>query len=186
MVSRYLLTRNLDDLVFRAFLEQPLVLYCHHSDLRDALHPFHAAVARAREIGDVRWGSLASITRKNAVCAVHDGVATVAVYSRDLRIPRPRASSIRIEVPPIFGGRNPLPIVVDGRRYDVPAACNGSYTVVTDSGDAADELRIRICGGGDTGEARFRDWRPRAWPLARRALTESRDRLQPLVPDRRR
>jgi len=181
VVSRYLLTRNLDDLVFRAFLDQPLILYCHHSDLRDTLHAVHAAVVRAAEIGDVRWGSLASITRRNAVCRVRDGVATVAVYSRDLRIPRPRASSIRIEVPPIFGGTDPLPIVLNGRRYDVPTATSGGYSFMADSDDAADELRVRICGGGGACAASFRDWRPSAWPLTRRVLTESRDRALPIV-----
>jgi hypothetical protein len=181
VVSRYLLTRNLDDLVFRAFLDQPLILYCHHSDLRDALHAVHAAVARAAEIGDVRWGSLASITRRNAVCTVRAGVATVGVYSRDLRIPRPRASTIRVEVPPIFGGSDPLPIVVDGRRYDVPAAIRGGYSFMADSDDAAAELRVRICGGGGADAGRFRDWRPSTWPLTRRVLTESRDRALPVV-----
>jgi hypothetical protein len=181
VVSRYLLTRNLDDLVFRAFLDQPLILYCHHSDLRDGLAPFHAAVARAAGIGNVRWVSLASITRRNAVCTVRGGVAAVAVYSRDLRIPRPRASTIRLQVPRVFGGSDPLPIAVDGRRYDVPAASDGGYALVTDPSDAAGELRVRICGGGEAGAARFRDWRPTAWPLARRMLTESRDRALPVV-----
>ena len=183
IVSRYLLTRNLDDLVFRAFLGQPLVLYCHHSDLRDALGSVHAAVARATGIGDVRWRSLASITRGNAVCTVRDGVPTVAVYSRDLRIPRPSGSRVRVEVPPIFGGRDPLPIVVDGRRYDVPAATGGGYGFAAESDAAADDLRVRILGGGGGGAeaARFRDWRPSAWPLTRRVLTESRDRALPAV-----
>jgi hypothetical protein len=186
VVSRYLLTRNLDDLVFRAFLDQPLVLYCHHSDLRDALAPFHAAVARAAAIGDVRWGSLASITRRNAVCTVRDGVATVAAYSRDLRIPRPDASRIRVQVPRVFGGGDSLPVLIDGRRFDVPAASDGSYALVTDPSDGAGDLRIRICGDRGAGAARFRDWRPSAWPLARRVLTESRDRALPVVHELRR
>ena len=82
---------------FAHVLEQPLILYCHHSDLRDALHPFRAGCGEGSRDGDVRWGTLASITRKNAVCTVRDGVATVAVYSRHLGVSlRPRASSIRV------------------------------------------------------------------------------------------
>jgi hypothetical protein len=86
-------------------------------------------------------------------------------------------------VPPIFGGRDPLPIVVDGRRYDVPAATGGGYGFAAESDAAADDLRVRILGGGGGGAeaARFRDWRPSAWPLTRRVLTESRDRALPAV-----
>ena len=46
-----------------ALLGQPLILYCHHADLRDGLEPLRAAAARVAELGDVRWMSLASIAQ---------------------------------------------------------------------------------------------------------------------------
>ena len=46
---------------------------------------------------------------------------------------------------------------------------------------AGDDLRIRIEAPGHVAPATVRDWRPRAWPLARRAMTEARDRALPLV-----
>jgi hypothetical protein len=182
VVSRYLLTRHLDDLVFRAFLGQPLILYCHHGDLGDTFRPFHAAVARAAGIGEVRWRSLASITRRNALCTVRDGVATVVLYSRDLCIPRPPSSSLRVDVPRVFGATDALRLVVDGRSYDVPPEADGRFTLAAAPSEAVGDLRIRICGDPpDTGPVRFRDWRPSTWPLTRRVLTESRDRALPLM-----
>ena len=91
VMPRYHLSRHPDDLVFRAFLGQPLMVYCHHEDLCDGLEPLRAAAARAAEVGDVRWMSLASIAGANALFREQDGVATVALHSRDLRIPRPAA-----------------------------------------------------------------------------------------------
>jgi hypothetical protein len=61
VIPRYSMSRNLDDLVFRAFLGQPLILYLHHADLRDGLEPLRAAARRVQDLGDARWMSLASI-----------------------------------------------------------------------------------------------------------------------------
>ena len=94
VVPRYSLDRDLDDLVFRAFLEQPLIVYCHHADVRDGLDPFRAVAARVAQLGDVSWMSLASITRRNAVWRESTGPRTVTLYSRDLRLPSLRAAAV--------------------------------------------------------------------------------------------
>jgi len=186
VVPRYFLTRNLDDLVFRAFLGQPLILYCHHDDLRDGLDPFRTAAARAAQLGDVRWGSLASITRGNALLCERDGVATVTLYSRDLRIPRPRASVVRIEVPRMFGGHDRLRLVVDGKSHDVPADADGRFSRAFAARRGAPILHVRISARAGVAQATVLDWLPGPWPLVRRALTESRDRALPLLDDLRR
>ena len=80
VLSRYHLGRSLDDLVFRAWLGQPLIVYCHHTDLRDGLGPLRAATARAAALGEVRFGPLAVIARGNAACRVRDGVAAWTLY----------------------------------------------------------------------------------------------------------
>jgi hypothetical protein len=181
VIPRYSISRNLDDLVFRAFLGQPLILYLHHADLRDGLEPLRAAARRVQDLGEARWMSLASITRRNAVCREHDGVATATLYARDVRLPRPAATRVRLEVPRVFGASELLRFVVDGESHDVCVDGHGRASVTLADLPPGDELRIQISGPGHMPAATAGDWRPRAWPVARRVLTEARDRALPVV-----
>jgi hypothetical protein len=52
-----------EDLVLRAFLGQPLILYGHHDLLADGLDVLAEAVAAIDALGTVRWGSLAELAR---------------------------------------------------------------------------------------------------------------------------
>jgi hypothetical protein len=181
VMPRYHLNRDPDDLVFRAFLGQPLIVSLHHEDLCDGLEPLRAAAARAAELGDVTWMSLASIAGGNALCREQDGVATVVLYSRDLRIPRPAAPTLRVEVPRTLGAVDLVRLVVDGMRHDVQADADGSAAIKLSNPQQGAALRIQISAPGQVAAATSRDWRPRAWPLARRAMTETRDRALPFV-----
>ncbi len=53
----------MDDLVFRAMLGLPLIIYGHHTDFEDGLEPFRKVAARVAALGDVEWTPLAAITR---------------------------------------------------------------------------------------------------------------------------
>lgn len=183
VLPRYPLSRSSDDLVFRAFLGQPLILYCHHADLRGGLEPFRAAAARAAELGDVRWMSLGSIAERNALCREENGVATLRVYSRDLRLPRPAAGIVRVEVPRLFGASQRMRMLVDGEGHDAEAGPDGIGSVTFTNTSTTGELRVQIPAPGSSAGATIHDWRPRAWPLVRRAMTETRDRALPLIRD---
>ncbi|HXD70166.1 MAG TPA: hypothetical protein VN615_09915 [Gaiellales bacterium] len=180
VISRYPLAWSLDDVVFRALLGQPVVLYGHQSDLRTGLEPLRAAAARVATLGEVKWTSLAAIARANAVVRQGDGEATVTVYSRDVRLPRPAGRRVRVEIPRRFGDSGPVQVTVDDdvRRVD-PAANGGVVAAFPQNGRG--DLRIRIDPPGSPAPATLADWRPRAWPLARRAMTEARDRALPLL-----
>ena len=52
-----------EDLVLRAFLGQPLILYGHHDLLRDGPGALADTAAAIGGLGDVRWSSLAEIAR---------------------------------------------------------------------------------------------------------------------------
>lgn len=186
VLPRYSLSRTSDDLVFRAFLGQPLIMYCHHADLRGGLEPFRAAAARTAELGDVRWMSLGSIAERNALCREEDGVATLRVYSRDLRLPRPAAGIVRVEVPRVFGASPRMTMLVDGEGHDAEVAPDESGSVMFTNASTTGELRVQIAAPGACAAATIHDWRPRAWPLVRRAMTETRDRALPLIQDLRR
>lgn len=186
VISRYLLGKSLDDLVFRAMLGQPLIVYCHHADLREGLEPLRATAERIAGLGKVEWSSLATIARGNAVVHEGDGLATVTVYSGDVRLRRPSAATVRIEIPRRFGSSDPVHLLVDGGTHRVRARPDGTAGIALANSPRGDELRIRIDPPEPTTAATLRDWRPRAWPLARRAMTETRDRALPLLHDRRR
>jgi hypothetical protein len=183
VIPRYPLTRNLDDLAFRALLGQPLILYCHHGDLSGGLEPVRAAAARVAELGDVKWMSLASIARRNAQCRDQDGIAVVTIYSRDVRIPRPAAPTVRVEVPRVFGVGGRMKLVIDGRAHDVEPRADGGASITLANAPKNDGLRIQISPRGHVPAAPARKSRPRVWPLARRAMTETRDRTLPLLRD---
>jgi hypothetical protein len=52
-----------EDLVLRAFLGQPLILYAHHDLLEHGLEVLAQAAATVDALGDVRWASLSHIAR---------------------------------------------------------------------------------------------------------------------------
>jgi hypothetical protein len=178
VLPRHPLGASLDDLVFRAFLRQPLIVYGHHTDFREGLGSVHSAVARVAELGEASWMSLEAIARTNAVVSVDGDVATVATFSRDLRIPRPTAESLRIAIPRIFGGEEGTRIEVDDRALDVELD-DSREAFVAGPDRSGGELRVRLEARDSPATATHR--RPGAWPLARRAMTETRDRAMPHV-----
>ncbi|MGH2910963.1 MAG: hypothetical protein ACRDJ3_00655, partial [Solirubrobacteraceae bacterium] len=52
-----------EDLVLRAFLGQPLIVYGHHDVLKDGLDVLADAASAVNALGEIRWGSLAQIAR---------------------------------------------------------------------------------------------------------------------------
>jgi hypothetical protein len=181
VIPRYSLTRNLDDLALRALLGLPLIMYCHHTDLRNGLEPFRAAAARVASLGDVTWCSLASIARGNARWHDGGGVAVVTLYSRDARIPRPAAPLVRVELPRVFGDRGAIRLAVDGETHAVEPLRAGRFGVVVPNTAPSSHLRIRIVESGHPVTPARPERRPRVWPIARRAMTETRDRMLPIV-----
>ncbi len=82
------------------------------------------------------------------MCREHDGVATVTLYARDVRLPRPAATRVRVEVPRVFGASELLRFVVDGESHDVCVDGHGRASVTLADLPPGDELRIQISGPG--------------------------------------
>jgi hypothetical protein len=81
-----------EDLVLRAFLGQPLILYGHHDLLADGLDVLAEATATIDALGAVRWGSLAAIAQAGGPGGGPSPVPpTVLRGDRVSRRPRPRA-----------------------------------------------------------------------------------------------
>ena len=184
VLPRYSLANDLDDLVFRALLGGPLIIYCHQADLQAGLDPFREAAARAAGLGDVEWTSLAEIARRNV--SVHDSgeLATVTLYSRDARVCRPRAPRLSIVVPRIYAPGQAPALWVDGVAHDVEPLPDGRGAVTIANDHGGELLRVRLVTADGATRADVAAGRPGAWPLARRAMTECRDRWKPKLASR--
>jgi hypothetical protein len=169
---------NLDDLVFRAFLGQPLVLYAHHTDLSSGLDVLATRAHDVRTLGVEIWQSLGGLAgdavstyrsgdsmmltlhSRRAVVAIPDGVSQVQV-----RVPgaEPANTELRLEIEDADGVR----VLVAGEQVPVRPG----------------ELRVATAGPSPLPRQRS------ALPIRamlRRVLTESRDRAAPLVSKVRR
>jgi hypothetical protein len=145
-----------EELVLRAYLGQPLIVYGHHDDLADGLDVLAQAAAQINRLGDVRWLALDEIARASAETRVEGTTLHV----------RPLARRLTVEIPPD----------VELLRV-APSASSDSELVA--AVDGLDRYELDLCrppaelpmGAGRTGLR----------PLARRIATEGRDRLRAVL-----
>jgi hypothetical protein len=164
--------RSLPELTLRAFLGQPLVLYGHQADLLEGLDVLTAAAADVERSGPTRWCSLGEIAASSFETRRQGDRLDVRLLSRTARIEVPGdAEQLTVDPPPGLSA-DAERLLVDGRerRFGEPidATPGSTVEVVLRSEDSVDVADVPA---------------PRLRPLAvpRRILSESRDRLQPLL-----
>jgi hypothetical protein len=109
-----------EDLVLRAFLGQPLILYGHHELLRDGPDALARAAAEIGALGEVHWCSLAEIARARVATgaptdtvesdaptsATERDAATVPLQPRRLRpVLRRVAAECEVRLRAVLAGR---------------------------------------------------------------------------------
>jgi hypothetical protein len=144
-----------EELVLRAFLGQPLVVYGHHDDLAHGLDLLAEVAEQVNRLGDVRWGSLGDIVRA--------GVQT-RVDGTTLHV-RPLARRIAVDVP----------AGVDELRVGPGPCAPGTRSLAVNGPGTYD---VEIVGAPVASAA---GGRARLRPLARRIATEGRDRLRAVL-----
>jgi hypothetical protein len=172
VIPRMHISTPFDQVALRAFLDQPLVLYGHHDDLADGLDLLAQTAARVNGLGGVRWASLSEIAGSNYASRLDDSVLRVRPYAHRMRLKLPEgAKSLLVERPRCPEDSLAGWSVGDSmsQPFDAPCACA--------AGDR--EIRLRTRAGLDP--AAVPDPAPSLWPILRRAATETRDRLQPLL-----
>lgn len=179
VVPRYGLPAD-EDLVLRAYLGLPLVLYGHHQELAGGLDILAEAAARVNALGDVEWLPLTDLMRRNLSVRREGDRVIVRMHSRQGSVALPETvRELIVELPPA------------GCRTDVIARC----------GDETADLRLDpggISRVGFHGPFRRTAWLEllptdavdaaevpeparRLQPIVRRVLTEGRDRLAPIA-----
>ena len=178
VIRREDLSVSREDLILRAFLGQPLVLYGHHDDLSEGPDFLATLANEINRLGEVQWTSLGEIARTNYLLAETGSLLTVRMLCRraQLRVPT-GVSEIAIEMPGVRGAA------------DGTVSCGDSLVSFEPDGNVLRSSPVPVDGGTiDIGltrpEARAAvdRFRPAdtAWALVRRLIAEGRDRVQPL------
>jgi hypothetical protein len=172
-----------DDLVFRAYLGHPLILYGHHVDAAGGLDRIADVAAAINRLGDVAWASLDTVGATNYRVRRSGPDLEVGMYSLSAEIPVPEGiERVVVELPPAPG---------DGRRLAVSATPGGSASLALSEsepsrvvfdlpGAIAGHVKLRIMAADSPGAVGERRRRSSVWPICRRTLTECRDRSSPL------
>ncbi len=187
ILPRYHLDHPREELVFRALLGQPLILYGHHWDMAGGLDVLGQAAADVNGLGNVRWRPLDRIARASFTCAREGDVLAMRMFSRHAVLEIPDGiAAVRVETADVHGG--PLWRGLACGELRAPM-------LRTPGGWTSPELPVTV-GNRRTLQLTLEPARPldpaslaspaiKPWPLARRVLVEGRDRLRPLSRRRR-
>lgn len=157
------------ELVLRAYLDQPLVLYGHHDDLRDGLDVLARRTAAVNRIAAVRWASLGDIAAANFEHRIEGELLRLRPYSRRIAAEVPGGVTHAVIEPPpgLEAGeliRTPDGTVPAGEPF--PVSGSGSLKLTLEAPDAVAPNSVPTPPS-------------RPWPLARRLASEARDRAVP-------
>jgi hypothetical protein len=181
LIPRHRMSNLDDELVFRAFLDQPLVFGGHHYDLADEMSLVADVATAVNALGDVRWLPLDEVVRRNYRLRSSAGLAEVELFSR----------RVRLEVPE----------GVDRLKTSLSALDDESSAervLVRGSGGAhevglGEELRVTegqtldlVLERADLEVTTIVQPRTTIWPVVRRAAVEARDRSTPALARLRR
>lgn len=168
------------DFALRAFLDQPIVVYFHHSDVASGLDILCDVAKKINRLGNVQWGSLTSISRANYLTKRDGDFIKIKMLSRKIEVNIPQdIKKITIVIPPVQGEPSEDYIRINGITYYLHATSLGmsSDTIFLSdilspviieliSKDSIDIFQIALPGFSLS-------------PYMRRFLTEARDRLGP-------
>jgi hypothetical protein len=164
--------RSLPELTLRAFLDQPLILYGHQADLLEGLEVLAAAVTDVNRLCESTWCSLGEIAATSFEVRRQGDALEIRPLSRRARIEVPAdAGRLLVEsIPDLDTDSEQL--FINGRRHrfgePIDVAPGSMAEVVLRPEDAVDAASVPAP-------------RPRPLAMPRRILSESRDRLQPLL-----
>lgn len=164
---------NRDDMPFRAFLGQPLVLYAHHTDLKDGLDLLADRADEVRALGVTSWRSLGDLAT-DVFSAYRFGESMeFTLHSQRARLTVPvGVSQARF----VCVGREPFEtkLRLEIRNAgDLLEIAQGEVVAIE-----AGEITVNVVATPFAASTRA------GWPLrgaVRRSLTESRDRAAPFL-----
>jgi hypothetical protein len=176
VLPRHPVQHGTDEVLFRAFLGGPLVFTGHHDDVADGLAVFRARAAFVNGLGEVRWTSLGEMAA-GAAATKRDGTTLrIRAFSRRLDVEAPDWAEQAVLELPASHGSPELERVLVGRQSNgsaPPSVAVGEPFALPASRRV--ELRLQRHDAVDPNTVPAPSLR--VWPVVRRILAESRDRL---------
>lgn len=171
LLLRHHIGRDRDDLLFRAFLGQPLIIYGHHEDLVGGVEVLRDTAAFINDLSPVEWLPLDGIARSRFSKRRNGSCLVIRPQTRHLEVPVDGTfDTIAVELSHT-GPTGTVVVTRDGESLSGP----GPHSV------AGDRVKISIRPGTamDPSNMATRSNLHSMWPFVRRLLTEGRDRLAP-------
>ena len=171
-----------DELVLQAWLGQPLVVYCHQEDVAGGLEPFAEVAEFVNSLGDVHWRSLKEITRSSTATRITAGKIDIQAFTRHLEVDLPAdVNRLLVTTPSIGGPVVPHRIRIDGEDFGAMKMARARMVSDELGYEAGGRIGIELISDDQIDAATAPAPPRRIWPVARRVLTESRDRSRSLV-----
>ena len=165
-----------DDVPFRAYLDQPIVLEGHHTDLADGLDLLQEAAGDVNGLGSVTWSSPGGIARTNYASRRLGNQLQIRMFSRRIELTIPDGVERIAVTAPAYQLQHDETVTVRSLGGVPPTSAALSEDLTVSPG----RTEIRLVRSRTLGEqTRPRPAQP--WPYLRRALTEGRDRALPLT-----
>ena len=180
VLPRYPLGAPIQDLALRAMLGQPLILYGHHRDFAHGPDVLAHAAEEINGLGDVQWGPLGWIARRNYATRQLGETLFVKMHARRITVDIPAGvRALQLVVPEPLGG-------AAGHRLTHSGNC--SPIAFEDGRGASELLAVDAPTRMDLALMVDQPLSPTdvpspgvsLWPWIRRALVEGRDRVQAL------
>jgi hypothetical protein len=157
-----------------AVLRQPIIPVGHHQDVAGGFQLLSSLADFIATLGPVRWGSMASIARSHYARRIDAHVLTIRLHTRRADIVVPEGVE-QLGVLPPWWSVEPVLCRIDNATELValdanrPLSVRPGQQVEVHVGAAAEAVRPASAFGLSP------------WPIVRRLLTESRDRISPLL-----
>jgi len=181
VLPRYHIDSPREELVFRALLHQPLILYGHHWDLAEGLDVLAEAAADVAELGEVSWGPPSWIAASNYSIRRAGDTLEVRLHTRRAVLEVPEGvGAIRVEVVGAYG--DPLwSGVACGNERTLLSPVRGGWRSKPIEVSPASNIELSLPAACPLAADRLPDLRIRPWPAVRRVAVEGRDRLRPFL-----
>jgi hypothetical protein len=179
ILPRSLITRPWEDLVFRALLRQPLVLFGHHWDFSQGLEPLAQAADFINRLGDVRWGSLGWIAQGCVRTRRAGDRLIVQLHGRRATLELPAGIGfVEVRTPGAWDERSGRWLAY-GEDGVAMRHRRGWWTAGPLAVRAQTRLELAVAPDDPIDPATVSSPRTAPWALFRRVLAEGRDRIQP-------
>lgn len=158
------------EVALRAYLDQPLILYGHHDDLRDGLDLLAERAAELGGLGEISWSSMGEIAGAN-FSSRQDGEQLLV---------RPHSRRLSIEIP---SGVSTLVVEAMGTREDESVLSGGLRVGIGEPIPVSGQERVELALESPTAVSPSQVPPPRRQVrrLARRLASEAHDRLAPAL-----